>query len=107
MTNKELKKMILKEMFHMKDKMNNPYKMGDLKKDETLVIGASEPKEPEYEGNMAKSNLYRMAKSATMLHNIIQDDENLEPWVQEKIAVASSMIQSVANYLEYQKVSGK
>ena len=42
-----------------------------------------------------------------MLHNILEDDENLEPWVQEKIAIAASMIQSVANYLEYEKVSGK
>ena len=60
-----------------------------------------------YEGHMAKGNLFKAAEAATMLHNLIQDNENLEPWVEEKIAVASQMLDSVANYLKYEKVSGQ
>ena len=44
-----------------------------------------------YEGQMAKTNLFKMAEAASELHNLIQDNENLEPWVEEKIAVAASM----------------
>lgn len=58
-----------------------------------------------YEGYMAKGNLYKMAKSASELHNLIADNENLEPWVEEKIAVAARMIDDVADYMEYAKKS--
>lgn len=58
-----------------------------------------------YEGYMAKGNLYKMGKSATELHNLIADEENLEPWVEEKIAVAARMIDDVADYMEYAKKS--
>lgn len=57
-----------------------------------------------YEGQMAKGNLFRMAEYATKLHNLLQDNENLEPWVEEKIAVAASMLDSVVHHIEYQKV---
>lgn len=59
-----------------------------------------------YEGRMAKGNLFKMAEYATRLHNMIQDNENLEPWVEEKIAVAASMLDSVAHYMEYEKMRG-
>lgn len=59
-----------------------------------------------YEGKMAKQNLYKLAEHATMLQAIIQDNENLEPWVEEKIAVAASMMESVGNYLQYEKMRG-
>lgn len=59
-----------------------------------------------YEGRMAKGNLFKMAEYATSLHNMIQDNENLEPWVEEKIAVAASMLDSVKHYMEYEKMRG-
>ena len=37
------------------------------------------------------------------MHKIIHDDENLEPWVEEKIAVAAYMMDSVGHYLQYEK----
>ncbi len=58
-----------------------------------------------YEGKMAKTNLFKMAEYATELHNMIMDNENLEPWVEEKIAVAASMLDSVKHHLEYKKIS--
>ena len=41
-----------------------------------------------YEGNMAKKSLYHLARQADQLHDMIMDDENLEPWVQSKITKA-------------------
>ena len=66
--------------------------------------GGAYQKDPDgYEGRMAKGNLYKIAEYAHELHNIIMDDENLEPWVQEKIAVAAQMMDSVGHYLQYEK----
>lgn len=59
-----------------------------------------------YEGRMAKNNLYKIAEYATALQGIIQDNENLEPWVEEKIAVAASMMDSVGHYLQYERMRG-
>ena len=85
----------------------NPYNMHDMKKNNTLVIDLADQMLQDDEGQMAKSNLYKATKSCIAMHNILEDNEQLEGWVQEKIAVASNMLQSVANYLEYQKISGK
>jgi hypothetical protein len=64
------------------------------------VIGGDRPKDPDgYEGSMAKNNLRNVAMDASMLVGMIQDDENLEPWVQEKIAIAASMLSSAARYM--------
>lgn len=71
------------------------------------LSGGDRPRDPDgYEGRMAKQNLWKMAEYAKELHDMIGDDENLEPWVQEKIAVASFMMDSVAHYIEYEKQRG-
>lgn len=59
-----------------------------------------------YEGRMAKGNLFKAAEAAALLHNLLQDNENLEPWVEEKIAVAAQSLVSVADYMKYEKVRG-
>lgn len=53
------------------------------------------------DGWMAKSELYKLAKDAIQLHGMIQDTDNLEPWVQSKITKAADYINSVKNYMEY------
>jgi ribosomal protein L10 len=70
------------------------------------MMGGSTPDPDGYEGRMAKGNLFKMAEYSMQLHNMIQDEQNLEPWVQEKIAVAASMMDSVAHYMQYEKVRG-
>ena len=60
-----------------------------------------------YEGRMAKVNLFKMEEYSKQLQSIIADNQNLEPWVQEKIAVAASMLESVAHYMEYEAVREK
>lgn len=53
------------------------------------------------DGWMAKSQLYRIAKCSAELHKMINDADELEPWVQSKIAKASDYIITVKNYMEY------
>jgi hypothetical protein len=53
------------------------------------------------DGWMAKSELYKLSKYAIQLHGMIQDNENLEPWVQSKITKAADYISSVKHYMEY------
>mgnify|MGYP001338751256 CR=1 FL=1 len=38
---------------------------------------------------------------AITLHGMIQDSDNLEPWVQSKITKASDYISTVKHYMEY------
>ena len=54
------------------------------------------------EGGMAKSQLYKMAKYAIMLHDALEDDTQLEAWVQSKITIASEYLGKVKHYLEYE-----
>ena len=54
------------------------------------------------EGGMAKSQLYKIAKYAMMLHDSLEDDTQLEAWVQSKITIASEYIGKVKHYLEYE-----
>jgi hypothetical protein len=57
------------------------------------------------DGWMAKSELYKLSKYAIQLHGMIQDNENLEPWVQSKITKAADYISTVKHYLEYVEMS--
>jgi len=53
------------------------------------------------DGFMARSQLYFLARDAIKLHGIIDDRDDLEPWVQSKIAQASKDIDAVSRYTEY------
>ena len=57
------------------------------------------------DGWMAKSQLYKLAKYSVQLHGMINDTDNLEPWVQAKITKASSYIGAVMHYMEYLEVN--
>lgn len=54
------------------------------------------------EGKMAKRQLYDMAKYAMMLHDSLENETQLESWVQSKITLASDYISKVKHYLEYE-----
>ena len=58
-----------------------------------------DPKEYDYEGNMAKSQLITMADAAEELHDMLDDKENLPEWCQNKIAKATDYIDSVRDYM--------
>jgi hypothetical protein len=68
----------------------------------------------DYEGGMAKSQMLKMKKYAMALCDMIDDESQLESWVQAKLTKASDYMSSVYHYLDYQQskmneamVSGK
>jgi len=56
------------------------------------------------DGFMAKRQLYDLAKYSVELHRMIQDTDNLEPWIQAKITKAADYIDTVKHYMEYKDV---
>ena len=58
--------------------------------------------EQDREGAMAKADLYKLANYSHKLFQQIQDEDQLEAWVQAKITKAADYIASVYHYLEYE-----
>lgn len=54
------------------------------------------------ESGMIKSNLQSIASKAQSLHDKIGHTDDLPEWVQEKIAVADEMIDTIYDYLGYE-----
>ena len=62
----------------------------------------------DHEMQMARADLYKSAKCAMALHDMLKhlpEDANLEGWVQAKITKAADYLSSVKSYLEYEKYS--
>jgi hypothetical protein len=59
----------------------------------------------DYEGEMAKAELYKLIQSAKKIFSMLDEDAQLEAWVQSKITKATDYLNSVEQYLEYQSVS--
>jgi hypothetical protein len=62
--------------------------------------------ERDHEVQMARADLYKLAKYAIKLHNMlkgISEAEGLEGWVQAKITKAAADIGSVYHHLDYQE----
>jgi len=57
----------------------------------------------DYEGGMAKSQMLKMKKYVDALSNMIEDESQLESWVQAKLTKASDYMSAVYHYLDYQK----
>ena len=61
-------------------------------------------KDPDgYEGEMAKRSLYHMAAQAQQLHDLVQDNENLKPWVAAKITKAADYLEKAFKAITYDK----
>ena len=71
-------------------------------------MGADEPMqtmphgEVDHEGAMAKADLFKLANYSLKLFKQMQDNDQLEAWVQAKITKAADYIASVYHYLEYE-----
>ena len=50
---------------------------------------------------MAKQQLYNIAKKAQSVHDRLDDDEQLEDWMESKIAQMADSIDSVSNSFDY------
>lgn len=60
--------------------------------------------EMDYEGEMAKSELYNLIKNATELFNMLDENTQLEAWVQSKLTKANDYLESVSQYLTSQNL---
>ena len=57
----------------------------------------------DYEGEMAKAELNAICDKASVLSKMLQNDTQLEAWLQSKITKAKYMIDSVYDYMMYSK----
>jgi hypothetical protein len=69
---------------------------------QAAIIKKSVKEELDYEGEMAKSELLNIIKNAEGLFNSLDDDTQLEAWVQSKLTKANDYLNSVTQYLSYQ-----
>jgi len=58
--------------------------------------------EPEHEGAMANADLYKLANYSLKLFKTMDDNAQIEAWVQAKITKAADYIASVYHYMEYE-----
>jgi len=111
MNEERLKELIKKSLSKpMDEKLKGGQKKLDANKDgkisgEDFKILRSMKEEVDYEGEMAKSELYRLVKNAKDVMSMLDDDTQLEGWVQSKITKAADYLNSVSQYLEFQSVN--
>jgi hypothetical protein len=109
-TNERLKEIIRKQLTvdekFSKEYDNDPALKGKQKKlpDElqSAIIKKSVKEEVDYEGEMAKSELRNIIQNAQELMSSLDDDTQLEAWVQSKLTKANDYLNSVTQYLGYQ-----
>jgi len=86
------------------------YEQNKLREQEDAQLALPEPDAPDflgddgmdYEGGMAKSQMLKMKKYAAALCDMIEDESQLEAWVQAKLTKASDYMSAVYHYLDYQ-----
>ena len=61
----------------------------------------------DHEGRMAKSDLLSIAKNAVKMLKMIDENEELMGWVQEKITIAADHMNNVVQYTEYEKAKSE
>lgn len=57
--------------------------------------------EHDDESRMFRSHLTSISKQIQELENMVQQGDNVEEWMQEKMAVAASMVDSIYHYLSH------
>ena len=58
-----------------------------------------DPREYDYEGDMAKSKLRSIIANAQTVHDMLKDDTNMAEWVQSKITLSADYISTVRDYI--------
>ena len=74
--------------------------------EEPYSVGSNYSEEPrDNEVHMARADLYRTAKLAIMLHEMLKnvsEERGLDGWVQRKLTRAADYIESVFDYMDYE-----
>jgi hypothetical protein len=63
------------------------------------VAEAKDPREYDYEGDMAKSQLRSIIANSQAVHDMLKDTTNMAEWVQSKITKAEDYMSTVADYM--------
>jgi hypothetical protein len=71
-------------------------------KEDNMCEGCGE--EMDYEGEMAKSELYNLIQNAEKLFSMLDENTQLEAWVQSKLTKANDYLESVYQYLQSQNL---
>jgi len=86
--------------------------LSDKKQNETVKEGQlgdmAHRAEQDHEVQMARAELYKLAKYAIKLHDMLKgvsEAEGLEGWVQSKITKAANDIGSVYHHMDYEEAS--
>ena len=83
-------------------------RLQEILKEELELANMTLPNgEIDREGRMAKRQLEDIAEYSRELCEMLQDDTQLESWVQAKITKAADYISKVKHYLEYEMKNGK
>jgi hypothetical protein len=61
----------------------------------------------EYGGDVAKRSLFHMSQQAQQLHDMLQGDEGLDPWLQDKITKAAANLEEAFKAVTYDKGPGQ
>jgi hypothetical protein len=61
----------------------------------------------DYEGEMAKAELRNLIQNAEEIFDMLDDNTQLEAWVQSKLTKANDYLNSVNQYLKYQSPSNQ
>ena len=83
------------ELFKMAK--DNPYEKAYL---DIKAVNEGHKGKVDYEGKMAKKQLYKIAQYAKHLFGMMDNDTQLESWVQAKLTKASDYMGAVKHYLE-------
>lgn len=59
----------------------------------------NDPKEYDYEGEMAKNDMHIITMHAQHIADMLEDETNMPEWCQSKITIAKDYLQTVCDYL--------
>jgi serine protease inhibitor len=78
-------------------------KMAIATKTAKRVAEARDPREYDYEGDMAKSQLRSIIANAQTVHDMLEDETNIAEWVQSKITLSADYMSTVRDYMQANK----
>ena len=87
-----------------KERMRKPGSEGaptkqDFIDSKSVKEAPEDEREYDYEGEMAKSQLYSMIEDAKYIISMLEDDTNLPEWLQTKITRAADYISTASDYM--------
>lgn len=106
LTRMQLKKIIKEELAHivLDDVHEVPDNLEFLDSYEAYGLGhnagTEHASQGDNDGRMTKKHLYMIMKYATILHDMIGDDEDLPEWLQSKVTRAAEKLSSAFEHLD-------